>query len=339
MPNSPRLQQTFFFILLGAVLILSLLILMPFLSTLAIAAMVAVVLYPVFRKVTKYSGGSKNVGAALTILLLFVVIIIPLYFLGTKIFNESQGIYTDLTSSGEVTLDLFNAAIQKQVSHFAPNMVFDIRQYAAAASAFVVAHMGNILSTTLSTVVNLILGLVALFYFLRDGDLFRKQIADVSPLPAGEDETITTSLNSAINSVILGSLLNGLIQGIIVGIGLAIFGVPNPTLWGTFAGVVSLLPGVGTGIVWVPATLYLYFAHPGYAWVGQLIWSISQIFIIDNFVAPMIFERGIKIHPLLIIFSILGGLAFFGFEGFLLGPLVLSFLFALIRVYKHGKTA
>jgi predicted PurR-regulated permease PerM len=336
--NLQKLQNIYFLGILLVVLALTVGIFWPFLTVIVLAIMLAMVLNPVYVRATKITRGSKNLGAIATILFLLVVVILPLTLIATQILREAQGIYISLTSSNEMSLDQFSNIIQQKVSSIAPEVNLNIREYAAAASAWIVSHLGNFFSSTLDFVIKLILALVALFYFLRDGDKFRDHIAALSPLPEGEDETIIKTLKTSVNSVVVGSIVIAVAQGLLAGIGFAIFGVPNPSLWGTVAAICSLVPGVGTAIVWIPATIYLVVTTTGYVWVGQLLWSVLLVGTVDNFLSPLLLERGINIHPILILFSILGGLQFFGPEGFLLGPLVLSLLFALVRVYQHSSS-
>lgn len=338
--NIQKLQDTYFLGILLIVLVLSIAIFWPFLTVIALSIMMALVLNPVYEKIMHGVGGSKTTAAILTVLFLLIVVILPLTFVVGQIFQEAQSIYTHLSSSGAVSIDELSQSIQNRVNKIAPGFNLNIREYAAAASEWVVSRLGDFFSSTIDFVLKLVLALVALFYFLRDGDTFRDHIAALSPLPQGEDETIVKSLKTSVNSVIVGSLVIAIIQGLLAGIGFALFGVPNPSLWGTVAAICSLVPGVGTAIVWIPATIYLFITGDTYLWIGQLLWSALLVGTIDNFLSPILLEKGIKIHPLLILFSILGGLQFFGPEGFLLGPLVLSLLFALVRVYQHhGKSS
>lgn len=335
--NLQKLQNAYFLGILGVVLLLAIGIFWPFLTVIAMAIMLAMILDPVYERATKLVRGSRTFGALLTILLVLVVVIIPLTFVAGQIFQETQGIYNQLTGVDDISIDQLSRSIQNRVDAIAPGFNLNIREYAAAASAWIVGKLGDFFSSTLDFVLKLVLALVALFYFLRDGNSFREHIAALSPLPRGEDETIIKSLRTSVKSVVVGSLVIAVIQGLLAGIGFAIFGVPNPSLWGTVSAVASLIPGVGTALVWVPATIYLFFTGATHIWIAQLVWSVLLVGTIDNFLSPILLEKGINIHPILILFSILGGLQFFGPEGFLLGPLVLSLLFALVRVYQHSS--
>ena len=124
-----------------------------------------------------------------------------------------------------------------------------------------------------------------------------------------------------------------LIQGILTAVGFTFFGIPNATLWGSVAAITALIPGIGTALVLLPAILYLYFSGETLFAVGLLLWGMTAVGLVDNFLGPKLVERGMRLHPFLILLSVLGGVGFFGPLGFLLGPLVLSLLFALIEIY------
>ena len=124
-----------------------------------------------------------------------------------------------------------------------------------------------------------------------------------------------------------------LIQGILTAVGFTFFGIPNATLWGSVAAITALIPGIGTALVLLPAILYLYFSGETLFAVGLLLWGMTAVGLVDNFLGPKLASYGMRLHPFLILLSVFGGVGFFGPLGFLLGPLVLSLLFALIEIY------
>ncbi|MEK7557155.1 MAG: AI-2E family transporter, partial [Patescibacteria group bacterium] len=173
----------------------------------------------------------------------------------------------------------------------------------------------------------------ALFYFFRDGEFIVTKLKVVSPLQDRYDASVITRLHDAINSVIRGALLIAVIQGILTGVGLTVFGVPNAVLWGSIAIIAALIPYVGTAAVLAPAIIYLFLIDRVGASVGLLAWGIVAVGLIDNFLGPRLVNRGIKLHPVVILLAVLGGLVFFGPLGYILGPLVISLLFALLDIY------
>jgi predicted PurR-regulated permease PerM len=155
----------------------------------------------------------------------------------------------------------------------------------------------------------------------------------LSPLPDKYDSRVIQRLHDAINSVVRGALLIALIQGIVSGVGLSIFGVPNAVLWGSLAVIAALIPYVGTAAVITPAVVYLFLIDRTGAAIGLAIWGVVAVGLMDNFLGPRLVNRGIKLHPVVILLAVLGGLVFFGPLGYILGPLVVSLLFALLDIY------
>ena len=179
--------------------------------------------------------------------------------------------------------------------------------------------------------------LIAFYFFLKDGSKLKDYFVELSPLDDKDDEKIISRLKQAVSATVKGSLSIGLIQGTLTGIGFAIFGVPNAVLWGTVAAVAALIPGVGTALIILPAILFLFVPENTFGAFGLLAWGLLAVGLIDNFLSPRLVGRGMKLHPLLVFISVLGGLAFFGPLGFLLGPLSVSVFLALIDIYFSIK--
>ena len=174
---------------------------------------------------------------------------------------------------------------------------------------------------------------MSLYYLLKDGQKLKRAAIEYSPLANIDDEMILKKLELAIGSVIKGNFTIAFIQGILAFIGFTIFGVPNAILWGAAAAVAALIPSVGTALVLLPAVALLFLSGQLFPAVGLLLWGMLAVGLIDNFLGPKLIGRGMKLHPLLVLFSVLGGLVFFGPVGFLLGPIILSLLFALLHIY------
>jgi len=327
-------QMIFSIIISIAVLALVLMVFWPFLNVIALSIIMAVLLHPVFAFINKKIK-SRAVSAGITIFLLVVVIVVPLGFIINNIISEAQNLYATVSNASALSSDQLTGWIEGKVQVYVPNFTVDARGYLAAFSSWIVSKLSGVFSETLDFVFKLALSFVALFYFLKDGESLKRHALSLSPWSKDRDMVVVSSIETSIKSVVIGSLAIALVQGILIGIGFSITGVPNPTLWGTVGAICALIPGVGTAIVWIPAVLYLFFTgDTTWPWVVQLAWSLLLVSLVDNFLGPMIIQKGVNIHPLLILFSVLGGIQLFGPEGFLLGPLVLSLLFVLIRTLK-----
>lgn len=329
------IQTSFFFTLLIGVLILGFFIFLPYLITLSMATTFAVVTFPLYKRITAVTYGRENIAALLTILITVLLVLAPLSFIGTQVVWESQNLYQRIAENQVSLTENFASLFDRFIKPFAPQLNLDFSRYAGQGLSWFAAKIGPLFTGTAQTILYLFLGMIAFYYFLKDGRKFLASIVALSPLPDAEDAKILSRLEIAINSIIRGTLVIALIQGVLTGIGLTIFGVPSATLWGSMAAVGALVPGVGTAVVFLPAVLFLFFTGNTFAAIGLLVWGVLAVGLIDNFLGPVLVGRGVRIHPLLILFGVIGGLGFFGPVGFLLGPLVLSLLYALLDVYRE----
>ncbi len=325
-----RLQVIYFATLLISILVLSFLIFRPFITVIVISLTLSILLEPVYKWILKYVGNSRIAASIITVILTVVILLVPLFFLGRQVFIEARSTYITI-SNGDVSFG--TDFLQEKVNETFPTVNVNVRRYVSDFSNWFFSNLGSFFSGTLDIALKTFLVIVSLFYFLKDGAKFKKVFIHLSPLPDEYDEKILTTLERSIKSVVRGSFLIAIIQGILSGIGFYVFGLPNPALWGMVAAISALVPAFGTSLVLIPAIIYTFFTGTVGASIGLLLWSTLLVGMIDNFLSPKLIERGINIHPLFILFSVIGGVAFFGPGGFLLGPLVLSLLFTLFEIY------
>ena len=342
----PQSSTNYFFIgLLLAVIILASLIFLPFLTPLVIAAVLAVIFGPFHRWLLRVFFGNRersSIAAMITLLIVCAVVLAPLLLIAGKIYTEIQFMYaylTDESGRSQVIQSLNNASTFVSDNFFGlyQGYSFDslnITEWLQRGLEWMFANLDTLFTGAAKVVLAIFIMLLALFYFLRDGQELKRQLISLSPLGDDDDQRIFSKLEQAVYSIVAGSLAVGIIQGILTGIGFAIFGVPSPALWGSIAAVAALIPGIGTALVIVPAVLYLFFTGTTGAGVGLLIWGILAVGLIDNILGPILIKRGVKIHAFLILLSVLGGLVFFGPIGFVLGPMILALLFALLEIYR-----
>lgn len=314
-------------------IVFGVLLLWPFIVVIILSAALAVVFYPVhrwfMRKITK---GNAWVAALLTIVTFLVLVCGPLSLIGSSVFHQAQNIYLSLAeqTSTSVLLDRLNGTIER----YFPWSDFRIEDKALGLVSAVTSRLGDIVTFVFGTLFSLLLAILAMFYFLKDGPRWRASIVKNSPLSDESMHRILSKLSQAIDGVIKGYLLIAVIQGVLLGLGLWLFGIPNPALWGVFAGVASLIPTIGTALVSVPAVIFLFSTGNTAQAIGLAIWSGFLVGVIDNLLSPVIVGRKIDIHPMFILFSVLGGIALIGPAGILIGPLLVSFIYALTSVYS-----
>jgi predicted PurR-regulated permease PerM len=331
--QTKTIEKYFLFSLLLVTLIFTFFIFRPFWIVLVLGASFAVVLYPIHKWLNKIKI-PNSISAFLSVLLFIVVLFIPIFAVSSIIFKQSQDVYYSVATNGNV--GTFLNVVGNKINEILPQgMFFNTSEIASNFVSFLTSNITNIFNTSLSAIISLILFFLAIFYFLKDGEDWKKKIILLSPLTADDDEKILHKLSRTINGVMRGYILISLIQGILMWIGLSIFGVPNSAFWGLVAGIAALIPPFGTGLVSVPIIIYLFVTGPILPAFGFTIWSGIMVGTIDNFLNPYIVGKRLKIPAFLILFSVLGGIALLGPVGILIGPIAVSMLSTLFSIYKN----
>jgi predicted PurR-regulated permease PerM len=186
---------------------------------------------------------------------------------------------------------------------------------------------------TVSFLFKLFLFIYTVFYFLMDGERLLRRILHYIPLEQEDERRMLHMFLSVSRATFRGVLFIGLAQGILAGLALAVAGVPSAVFWGTLMVVLSMIPGGGTGIVWLPASIYLIATDRVAAGVGVILFCALVVGSLDNVLRPRLVGRDAQMHNLLILFSILGGLILFGMVGLLVGPILGALLVMVWELY------
>lgn len=341
--NHKTIQTTFFLVLLVGALISVFFLVKPFIGSLVLAFTLAVIFQPLYRRLRAGLKGRQGLASLITILIILIVVLVPLTLLTVQVFQEGKDFYFSVLertdASPSVLQEKFVGVVdrffgERQAIHDrAVAMSENFHQYIQQGLIWLLQHIDVIFSSVTKLLFNLFISLIALYYIFKQGAQLKARLVSISPLSDKFDVDITNRLQTTVGSVIKGVIVVAIVQAILAGIGFTIFGIPNPALWGTLAMLAAFIPGIGTALVMVPAILYLLFTGHLGAGIGLVVWGALVVGLVDNFLSPMLVGRGVKIHSFLILLSVLGGLALFGPIGFLLGPLVVSFLFALLDIY------
>jgi predicted PurR-regulated permease PerM len=340
------IQLTFFFSIFGAALILGFFIFRPYLNTLVMAATFAIIFYPLYKRLdARFKHRWPSIASILTVTIASLIIFVPTAFLGTRIYTEGKLVYEDLSAANRGEREPLPAA-EPGTSQFVLNMREKLNGVLTQVATNLDETVQESFGWLLSNVPNLgrrlgqvgirfFIWFLAFYYMLRDGHRMRRIFVALSPLSDRYDNEIADRISTAIKSVIGGSLIVAISQGIATGIGLLIFGVPAPAVWGGLAVLAALVPNIGTALVILPAAAYLFLIGKTAATIGLLIWGLTIVNIIDNFLRPKLIERGTRIHPLLVLLSVLGGITLLGPVGFLIGPIIMSLILEFLEIYNE----
>lgn len=328
------IEKYFLFILLMITIIFVLIILYPFLTVVIISAAFAVILNPIYLYINKnITKGINWIASLLTVLIFIITLCGPLFIVGKTVFNQTQRVYSSITKTEDT-----NTIIQKidvSINKILPDgFVFNTRTKITDIALYLSNNIANFFASTFRTIIMFTLMILTLFYFLKDGEHWKKSFITLCPLSEDNTNEILIKLKNTINRILKGSFFIAIVQGILVSIGLIIFGIPNAAIWGVIAGIGSFIPTIGTSIVTIPAILFLFFTGMQIQAIGLLIWSIVLVGLIDNLLAPYVISKNTEIPSLFMLFSILGGISLIGPTGIIIGPLALSLLYSLISIYK-----
>ena len=326
------------------VLYLFYLVIHPFLTDLFVATVIAMVFYPLYKKFLRLFKGWKILSALLTIIIIILAFLIPISLLSGVITGQSLELYQQISKG--LQDGTIKKAIDLKLVYF--NLFFDrwqiniqtlrLEEYAGkfltSFSEFIYTEMTALARGVAGILFDVIIVLFISFFLLIDGEKFLHEIKVFSPLEVTHHDRIILQLEKTVKATLKGSIIVALTQGLLGGIGFWIFNIPSAAFWGVCMVFSSVIPLVGTSIIWIPAALYLAFTSSFWMALGLALWGTLIISGADNVLRPLLLKGAANLHPLLTFLSVLGGLLYFGFLGFILGPVVLSFLMTLFDIYK-----
>jgi predicted PurR-regulated permease PerM len=342
--SGTNLRTAFVLLLVVAVTVLFLAVTWPFFKPLLLAALLAGLFHPLYRWIRRLVGGRASLGAAATLLALLVLGLGPISaFLGIVVQQaltmSDQAIPWLSQHLGAASAFNVNEWLVQRFPALAKYMpsqeqlLEQVGAVAKTAGAFLVTFASRMTATTAGFLLNLFVMLYAMFFFFRDGDKILERIFYYTPL-SDEDETrMLTQFASITRATVKGTLVIGIIQGALAGIAFWVAGIEGAALWATIMTILSIIPGVGAALVWVPAVIIL-FATGQYLTATLLAaWCAAVVGTVDNFLRPVLVGRDAKMPDLLILIGTLGGLFLFGPIGFIVGPIVCGLFLTVWDIY------
>ncbi|QNE05002.1 AI-2E family transporter [Croceicoccus marinus] len=326
-----RIEHGGFLLFLLAITVLLAFVAWPFLTALFWAMLAAIMFQPLYRRVLRNMGGRRNRAAALTLLVITVAVVIPLMIIGTMIVDQATGIYLaiqeeqlDASEYFRWGYDALPARLQVMIDNSGYGDFYVLQQRALellqesvgliASKALEIG--GGVLGFALSFAV----GLYAAFFMLRDGEELTAAVRTSLPMKPSIAERLVESFVSVTRATIKGSIVVGLVQGALGAITFWIVGLPAALLFGLLMAIFSLLPAVGTAIVWVPAAIYLLAT--GAIWQGLVVIGSGVLVIgmADNALRPILVGRDTGLPDWVILVTTLGGIGVLGITGIVVGP-------------------
>ncbi len=319
----------------------------PFLQPIIMAILIGLLAYPAHERLVSLLRGRETIASLISCLALLLIILLPTLVLLVAVLK--QGISYSVVVREWATSDNIHQLMshpwlheaQLRVTQILPEGALDpdnIRAKALAAAGAMGTHFASISTSILGSmtlfVVHFMLLLFVLFFVLRDHEKLIAFMHRALPLSRSAEDMLFDEVQTVSKSALMGSLLTAIAQGIVGGFGLWLAGFPG-LFWGAVMAFTSLIPLVGTALIWVPAALYLAFTGE-MGWAGFLVvWGVVVTGSIDNFLRPLLMQ-GASMSTVVVFFSIIGGLQVFGLIGLIYGPLVFSLALVLFKLYENA---
>lgn len=337
-----KMRHLLFFVFLAGVTYGFFAILKPFFYPLFWAAILASIFYPFYKKIN-FKIKSPNLSSALTLISILVIIVLPLILISTLLIREALDIY-DLAAnnSQQITSDLQNffKAVQKNPLSQKLDINQDfvagkLTELAQTFTGFILVSAKIITQNSLVFVIMFIIMFYALFFFVRDGEKLLKELMHLCPLGDRYEKILYNKFTSTVRATIKGTMTIGLIQGALGFIMFALAGIKGAAIWGVLMVIMASIPAVGCYFIWLPVAIaQLILGHTGTG-IAMILFGALVIGTIDNFLRPVLVGRDTQMHPLMVLFSTLGGIATFGISGFVIGPVIASLLLAFWEMYDE----
>ena len=342
--SGSTLRTAFVLVLVITATILFLAVLWPFLTPLLLGAILASLLHPLYRAITRGLGGRPSLGALLTLLILFLVVAGPISAFVTVVIAQAVHVSNDAIPwvQGHFgAASTFNAhdwlvARFPALGQYIPDqtqIMENVGNAAKAAGSFLVAAASRMTAGTAIFLLDLFVMLYAMFFFVRDGQKIVERIFYYAPLHHKDEARLLERFTSVTRATIKGTLVIGVIQGTLAGLGFWAAGIEGAAFWGTLMTILSVVPGIGSALIWVPGVAYLYITGQTLAATLLLIWCVAVVGTIDNVLRPTLVGKDAKVPDLLILIGTLGGLVLFGPIGFIVGPIVCGLFLTVLDIY------
>jgi predicted PurR-regulated permease PerM len=340
--NTTRFSRNFLLLLLTATGLLLFVVIRDFILAIVLAAVFAVLFYPLHRRFLSMTGGNRGLSAMLTCIVFFLVLLVPVFFVSNLIVAQAVELYQSIEPVISGAADKGAAAgAGKLLLPWLPPWLHlegvDWQAILQENTRAISGYLGKIVNTTSRTTIvffiDLFVLLYGMYYFLRDSDATVRRLRYLLPMSERYKDALIERFFSISRATVRGTLLIGLLQGGVGAITLLAFGVSTWLLWGIVMVILSIIPVLGNWTVMVPAGIYMI--TQGRIWEGITLIAISTVIIssIDNLFRPVLVGRGVRMSNLMILVSTLGGLAVFGLTGFIIGPLIAALFLTLLDIY------
>ena len=344
---SQKLEQKSLLLLLGAVTIAFAWVVSPFIGAVFWGVVLAILFAPLYRRMLLVMRQRKSLAASATLLLGVGGVGIPLLLVSVSLLHQASTVYADLTTP---RIDL--AIYQQRLAEWLPTWALEaldrlgladaaslqekLSASAVQASRFIATRVLGIGLDVFGFVVDLGVTLYLLFFLLRDGASLAARLKQAIPMTDGDKQALFAMFATVARATVKGGVVMAATQGALGGAMLGLLGVQGPLFWGVVFGLLSMLPAVGAGLLWAPVAVYFVFTGAVWKGVTLTFFGVVVLTAVDNILRPVLVGNDTQLPGYLILVSTLGGIAVFGLNGVVIGPVIAATFVAAWHLFS-GK--
>jgi predicted PurR-regulated permease PerM len=345
-----RIEHRGFLLLLVAITLAFAWVLKPFYGAILWAVVVAVLFAPVYRWLLASMGDRRSLAAAVTVLIILAMVILPLTMIASSLVQEASGLVAKI-QSGEYNFGNYVQRVIDALPGWATGLIerFNLTDFSGLRESLKDGLMkgGQVLApqalsiglNTFDFVISLGIMLYLLFFLLRDGRTLAQGVKDAIPLRGDQKATLFARIADVLRATVKGSVLVAIAQGALGGIAFWFLGIHAALLWAVLMAFLSLIPAVGATLVWLPVAIY--FLATGAIWqgIGLILYGVLVIGLVDNLLRPFLVGKGTKLPDYVVLISTLGGIQVFGLNGFVIGPLIAAMFMVSWEIFSASRQA
>lgn len=342
------LQNRSLVVLLTLVTAAFICVLLPFYGAVFWAVILAIMFAPLQRRLLLRLGFRRNLTAFITLLACLLIAILPVVIVGMLLVQEGATLYKNI-ESGQLdiagNIAQFKDLLPPYIRHMLDRMGMGdlnglrdkITKSAIQGNQFFATQAFSFGQGTFDLLVSFAVMLYLLFFFLRDGAELARKIRTAIPLGEHQKRLLQLKFNRVVRATVKGNLLVAITQGVLGGLIFWFLDIPSILLWTVLMALLSLLPAVGAGMIWAPVAAYFLMTGSTWQGVALALYGVFVIGLVDNVLRPLLVGKDTRMPDYLILISTLGGLAVFGLNGFVIGPLVAALFMASWDIYSDTR--
>jgi predicted PurR-regulated permease PerM len=339
--NQETVNKVVLLILLVGISALFLSMIQPFLMAIFLAGLFSALANPVFRRLNILFNGHRHFASITTMLLMVFVVMVPMLLLIGIVVGQAIDVGQSITpwikqaidEPGELDNYLQHLPFYEQLLPHREAILQKAGELVGTISKFLVSGLSQATLGTVNFLFMAFVFLYTMYFFQMDGDKLVRKILYYLPMKSSDENLMLAKFTSVTRATLKGTLLIGLLQGVLAGGAFAVVGIDNSVFWGTIMAVLSIIPSVGSALVWGPAVVILIVQGDVTSGIGLLIFCGVVVGSLDNVLRPILVGKDTKMPELMIFFGTLGGIIMFGITGIFIGPLIASLFMTIWDIY------